>query len=147
MQRPSAPKPFARHLVIAAQAVVPSPIAPSESGPDPETGKYKSVPRQRYPAELLKHRFMPYGSVGGVDESVVDPVNGEDLSMDVDVEEVSSPKKQKKVDDKKDEAVKEKDTKKSPVVETKKSKGKKRKGDTDVTGTPTPKKSKKAKTS
>ena len=92
---------------------------------------------------------MPYGSVGGVDESVVGPVNGEDLAMDVDVEEVASPKKQKKVDDKKkDEAVKEKDTKlKSPVVETKKLKGKKRKGDADVTGTPTPKKSKKAKTS
>ncbi|KIJ92069.1 hypothetical protein K443DRAFT_114158 [Laccaria amethystina LaAM-08-1] len=142
-----APKPFACHLVIAAQAVVPSPITPSESGPDPETGKYKSVPRQRYPAELLKHRFMPYGSVGGVDESVV---NGEDVAMDVDVEEVPSPKKQKKVDDrKKDEAVKEKDTKKSPVVETKKSKGKKRKGDADedVTATPVHKKSKKAKTS
>ena len=145
----SAPKPFARHLVIAAQAVVPSPIAPSESGPDPETGKYKSVPRQRYPAELLKHKFMPYGSVGGVDESVVDPVNEEDVAMDVDVEQVASPKKQKKLDDKKkDEAVKEKDTKlKSPVVETKKSKGKKRKGDVDVTGTPAPKKSKKVKTS
>ena len=148
MHRPSAPKRFTRHLVIAAQAVVPSPIAPSESGPDPETGKYKSVPRQRYPAELLKHRFMPYGSFGGIDESVVGPVKGEDVAMDVDVEEVASPKKQKKVDDKKkDEAVKEKDTKKSPVAETKKSKGKKRKGDADVTGTPTPKTSKKAKTS
>jgi hypothetical protein len=93
---------------------------------------------------------MPYGSVGGVDESVVGPVNGEDVAMDVDVEEVPSPKKQKKVDDKKkDGVVKEKDTKKSPVVETKKSKGKKRKGDADadVTGTPAPKKSKKAKTS
>lgn len=89
---------------------------------------------------------MPYGSVGGVDESVVGLGNGEDLAMDVDVEEVPSPKKQKNVDDKKkDEAVKEKDTKKSPVVETKKSKGKKRRGDADVTGTPAPKKAKKVK--
>lgn len=142
-----APKPFARHLVIAAQAVVPSPIAPSESGPDPETGKYKSVPRQRYPTELLTHRFLPYGSVSGVDEFVVGPVEGKDVAMDVDVKDVASPKKEKKVNDKKkDEAVEEKDTKKSPVVETKKSKGKKRKGDADVTDTPALKKSKKAKT-
>jgi len=90
---------------------------------------------------------MPYGSVESVDESVVSPVNGEDVAMDVDVEEVPSPKKQKKVDDKKkDEALKEKDMKKSPVAETRKLKGKKRKGDADVTGTPAPKKSKKAKT-
>ena len=52
----SAPKPFARHIVISAQPVLPTPEATSE----PPT--FKSIPREQHPRELLKHKFMPYGS-------------------------------------------------------------------------------------
>jgi len=74
-----APKPIAHRFVVSAQAVRPT--------PDPSHGvrsggggalKYKNPPRHKYPKELLKHRFMPYGSQAPDDAAV--------LSVDADVE-------------------------------------------------------------
>lgn len=64
-----ASKPFAHHLLISAQSVVPTPCAPSASDPQASisTGPpYKNPPRQSYPKEVLKHQFMPYGSLVNV---------------------------------------------------------------------------------
>lgn len=130
----TASKPFARHIVVSAQAVQPSVEASSET-PSGTIVKHNNPPRQCYPKEVLKHRFMPYGSVNGLEGDLT--VEQETESMDVDTPEVPfaisfSPTK----------AVKEAPP--SSPKEAKKVKGKKRKGDGEA---PTAKKSKKAKTS
>lgn len=64
-----ASKPFAHHLLISAQSVVPTPCSPSTGDPQASisTGPpYKNPPRQSYPKEVLKHQFMPYGSLVNV---------------------------------------------------------------------------------
>lgn len=75
-----ASKPFAHHLLVSAQSVVPTPSAPSAGDPQASisTGPpYKNPPRQSYPKEVLKHRFMPYGSLVNV------PLNDSN-GMDID---------------------------------------------------------------
>jgi hypothetical protein len=57
----SAPKPIARHIVISAQPVLPTPNATPESVSD-SVPMYKNPPRQQHSKELLVHKFMPYGS-------------------------------------------------------------------------------------
>jgi hypothetical protein len=51
-----APKPIARHLVIVAQPVTPAPETTIKTEVTERSG------RQKYPKELLKHRYIPYGS-------------------------------------------------------------------------------------
>lgn len=129
----TASKPFARHIVVSAQAVQPSVEASSET-PSGTIVKHKNPPRQCYPKEVLKHRFMPYGSVSGLEGDIVEQ---ETESMDVDTLEVPpaiSPSSKKTA----------KEEPPSSPKEAKKVKGKKRKGDGEA---PTAKKSKKAKTS
>jgi len=116
----SAPKPIARHLVISAQDITPTPdsslIAASDSA-----RTYQNPPRQSYPKELLKHRFVPYGSLTRNDTGVTE----EDVEIEVEMDA-------------------EKDVMEDgtiPEKKSKKSKGKKRKMEEDA-----PKKSKKAKT-
>ena len=61
-----APKPFAHYLLLSAQPTQPTPCAPSAGGTQTSisTGpRYKNPPRQSYPKEVLKHQFMPYGSL------------------------------------------------------------------------------------
>jgi len=59
-------KPISRHLVITAKPSIPTPEpSAAESGSDPAEPYYKNPPRYRYPAEVLKHRFMPTGSLAG----------------------------------------------------------------------------------
>ena len=71
--RRSAPKPFARRLVISARPSLPTPPqSPSESS----QVLHQNPPRPSYPKELLKHRFMPLGSLaptGDSEEMDVDP--------------------------------------------------------------------------
>ena len=112
-----APKPVARHIVVSAQPVLPTPEHTAESTLDP-TPVYNNPPRQVYPKELLKHRFMPYGSETPVDKTVDD--------MDVDVEGTM----------RKDVLPEEP----SMQMEKPSTKRKKRKGDVEAT----PKKSKRA---
>ncbi|KAG6861779.1 hypothetical protein C0995_012283 [Termitomyces sp. Mi166 len=82
----TAPKPIARHLVVSAQAVAPTPD-PASTGP---IQPYSRPPRENYPKEVLTHSFKPYGSLGYVKPE-------EEIKMDVDVPAPSSPTQQKKV--------------------------------------------------
>ncbi|KAF5349666.1 hypothetical protein D9756_008960 [Leucocoprinus leucothites] len=61
----TAPKPISRHLIISAHPPEPTPseTAPSTTTTTGSATKYKNPPRQKYPSELLTHRFMPYGSL------------------------------------------------------------------------------------
>ncbi|KAJ3506952.1 hypothetical protein NLJ89_g6571 [Agrocybe chaxingu] len=127
-----APKPITHHIVIAAKAVTPTP--PIDAG----AMQYKNPSRHSYPNEVLKHKFMPTGSM-------VDVMNShtEDVVM-ADIETTSTPEQPspKKIHNKFLASV-------EPEHEvekyTKKSKGKKRKGDVaDTLETPA-KKSKKSK--
>ncbi|KAF8162749.1 hypothetical protein B0H34DRAFT_692810 [Crassisporium funariophilum] len=135
-----APKPFAHHILVAAQAVVPTPDSSSSDAHTPGvTLQYKNPPRQSYPKEVLKHQFLPYGSLVNVTN------DGDVPMMDVDVVEdpqqpVSPRKKRTKV-------IEEAQSETTPIVpEEKKPKGKKRKGEiTDVVETPVSKKLKKSK--
>ncbi|KAJ8508169.1 hypothetical protein ONZ45_g9529 [Pleurotus djamor] len=112
------PKPITRRLVVAAQPVTPS-LADA-----PAPVLYQNPPRQSYPKELLRHRFMPFGSeVTEITEQQADVT-----AMDVD----SPTQKKDKVHSKEVAPA-------SPV----KVKGKKRKGDE---ATSLSKKSKKIKT-
>jgi DNA-directed RNA polymerase I subunit RPA34.5 len=92
-----ASKPFAHHLLLSAQSVVPTPCAPSTGDPQASisTGPpYKNPPRQSYPKEVLKHQFMPYGSLVNVttndsNEMDIDNVE-EEIVIDVDIENPES---------------------------------------------------------
>lgn len=61
MHEDTAPIPITRHLVLAAQPTLPTPL-PSEPN-IPVTGPYKGPERYRHPSHLLKHRFLPSGTV------------------------------------------------------------------------------------
>ncbi|KAF8894840.1 hypothetical protein BD779DRAFT_1382818, partial [Infundibulicybe gibba] len=56
-----APKPIARHLVISAQPARAT-MGSSDNSRKMETLHQNPV-RESHPKELLKHRFMPYGSL------------------------------------------------------------------------------------
>ena len=116
-----APKPIARHLVVSAKDISPTPNSSIQAVSD-SARTYQNPPRQSYPKELLKHRFMPYGSLIGNDDS------GATQDVDVDME----------ADGEKGTTAQEGA---SPEKKPKELKGKKRKVEGD-----TPKKSKKAKT-
>ncbi|GLB35591.1 putative DNA-directed RNA polymerase I subunit RPA34.5 [Lyophyllum shimeji] len=126
-----APKPIARHMVVSAQPVAPS-SDPSSTVP---IQPHPRPPRECYPPEVLKHKFQPYGSLSGAKEARA----AEEGQMDVEVPttqpEPPSPTQKKIKRSKAD----------SPEVDTKKTKGKKRKGDGGEA--PPEKKQKKPKTS
>lgn len=93
-----ASKPFAHHLMISARSVVPTPCAPSAGDPlvSISTGPpYKNPPRQSYPKEVLKHQFMPYGSLVNVttnDRNEMDiDKHEEEIVVDVDIEKNPEP--------------------------------------------------------
>jgi hypothetical protein len=73
----SAPKPITRHLVVAAQAVVPTSY-PASANAASHTNK--NPPRQCYPKELLKHRFLPIGALASSAE------DGDTMDVDVHME-------------------------------------------------------------
>ncbi|KAI0062015.1 hypothetical protein BV25DRAFT_1804497 [Artomyces pyxidatus] len=54
-----APKPITRHLVVAAPPARPSGPEPDDASPGHLI--YQNPPRHAYPAQLLTHRFRPYG--------------------------------------------------------------------------------------
>ena len=159
-----ASKPFVHHLLVSAQLVVPTPYESSSStgGTQPSimTGPpYKNPPRQSYPKEVLKHQFMPYGSLVNVtnngNEMDID-THEEGTVMNVDMEtpepQLTLPPKTKR---KREKTVDETHlatplkpfTTTEPGSEGKKAKGKKRKGESaDTVESSVPKKSKKSKT-
>lgn len=84
-------KPFARHIVIAAQ--------PATHTPSTEPGallaeQYRNPLRYSYPEEVLKHRFAPYGSAT-IGSPITDDSGGTEtivnVAEDVDVAEVAVP--------------------------------------------------------
>ncbi|KAF8801410.1 hypothetical protein BYT27DRAFT_7198187 [Phlegmacium glaucopus] len=154
-----APKPFTHHLLISAQSVVPTPYASSSSSTQPSemTGPpYKNPPRQSYPKEVLKHQFMPYGSLVNVtnNDDEMDTETHEGMNVDIETPEPQPtlpPKTKRKKGKVVDEIHLETPLKPSTATEAepegKKAKGKKRKGEgTDTAESPAPKKSKKFKT-
>ena len=125
-----APKPIARHFVLSAQNIIPTsdPSVPTASD---SAQIYQNPPRQSYPKELLKHRFMPYGSL--VRNNDINAAQDTDVDMGVDEEGKGKGSQPKLIG--------------SPGKKTKDSKGKKRKveGDSKMEDDLL-KKSKKAKT-
>ena len=120
-----APKPILHHLVVAAQAVTPTPDT-SLADAD-RRAQYKNPPRHSYPKEVLKHRFTPYGSL-------LNPVQDDSSPMDVDdaaVEEPQPPPSPSKKRTKNTDAVISDPPVEEPKVEreVKSTKGKKRKGE------------------
>ncbi|KAJ7272803.1 hypothetical protein C8J57DRAFT_1434869 [Mycena rebaudengoi] len=90
-----APRGIARHVVVSAQAVKPTPD-PAHTGDSPSARPvYKNPPRECHPKELLKHRFMPYGSLVGEGIGVVVTNDDDAPAMDVDAPD-ATPKKSKK---------------------------------------------------
>ncbi|KZT18821.1 hypothetical protein NEOLEDRAFT_1079250 [Neolentinus lepideus HHB14362 ss-1] len=66
-------KPVSRRIVVTTKSALPT----LEHSSDSSASETRSAPRQRYPSELLTHRFTPYGSLSAVDNSDGD-------AMDVD---------------------------------------------------------------
>ena len=71
-----APKPVARHLVLTSQPALPTP--PSSDLEIPLAGPYKGPERYKHPKHLLKHRFIPCGTV-------IDPADSPNVDMEIDV--------------------------------------------------------------
>lgn len=107
--------------------------ATSDSASDPKASVtvYQNPPRQSYPKGLLKHQFMPYGSMVRVNAN--DPAP---MDVDVEAEDVAGTQTQAEVADTSRKA--------SVQAEGKMPKGKKRKGDAEPSTSP--KISKKVKT-
>ncbi|KAJ7084847.1 hypothetical protein B0H15DRAFT_383168 [Mycena belliarum] len=116
------PTPIARTIVLSAQAVKPTPDSSAANFPNAPS-VYKNPPRERYPSELLTHKFMPCGSLVGEGDRVGTPAA---LEVDGEVLVPDTPVKTKS--------------------ESKKPKGKKRKGEGDAVDGEPPKKTKKVKT-
>ncbi|KAF9036886.1 hypothetical protein BJ165DRAFT_1506698 [Panaeolus papilionaceus] len=167
-----APKPFTRHIVIAAQPIQPSPSLAtssitSDSPSESESAQYKNPPRYSYPKEVLKHRYIPYGStellsplhggLGGVSESGEGAMDVDKQQEEEEEEEeappsaqppVESPKKggrKEKEAGKGKEKTKEKEKEKEKTKEKEKRKGKKRKGEGEAEEAVPAKKAKKSK--
>lgn len=70
-----APKPVARHLVVAARPAEPM---RRDGASDPAT--FQTPPREAYPDEALTHRFRPYGDPG--DPPPPPPEDQMDLGVD-----------------------------------------------------------------
>ncbi|KAJ4475559.1 hypothetical protein J3R30DRAFT_3294445 [Lentinula aciculospora] len=125
-----APRPITRHLIISAQHP-----KPSSSEQSPETSiPTQNPPRFSYPKELLKHRFVAFGS----NKTIVNDANdAHGVGGDGDVEMRDAPTKSDKQSRKSD--------KKSTERESKQSKETKKRKTADETVMPTPKKQKKLK--
>ncbi|KAI5118318.1 hypothetical protein M0805_006602 [Coniferiporia weirii] len=98
-----APKPIVHHLVLTAQPVLPTPPPSSPGAPDAVS--YKSPARYQYPKHLLKHRFLPTGTIHeslkpteGIESMDVDQDQPDQTSQKADVVKITSPKKKRRVD-------------------------------------------------
>ena len=74
--RYTVPKITTRHIVLSAQPSSPDVSVPEGENVDMSWSTGQNPPRPSYPKELLKHRFMPYGSLA--------PSKDHASSMDVD---------------------------------------------------------------
>ncbi|KAF7799701.1 hypothetical protein EIP86_010943 [Pleurotus ostreatoroseus] len=92
-----APEITTRHIVLSARPDTPSSAKPTTEDDDMSWSTLQNPPRPAYPKELLKHRFMPYGSLAPPKDAVE--------AMDVDEQqeaavpathEIASPSKKHK---------------------------------------------------
>jgi hypothetical protein len=131
-----APKPIARHLILSAQ-----PIKPTT---DP-TVSFKSPQRPSYPKELLKHRFMPYGSQANTCAAANPPMDV-DTAPAVPTDDAAAVQPLKPPSTSKEQKGKGKRLESPEIVEVPSQKTKKRKGaDVEIIDTPVAKRSKKTK--
>ncbi|CAA7260898.1 unnamed protein product [Cyclocybe aegerita] len=128
-----APKPIAHRIVVAAQAIIPTP--PTDAG----ATQYTNPPRHSYSKEVLKHKFMPTGSMVDVTSSHTEDVVMAEVEA-ISTSDQSSPKKRR-------EQLATVEPEPDVEKNAKKSKGKKRKGDVADTSEMPAKKSKKSKSS
>lgn len=77
-----------RHLVISTKSSLPTPD-PSSDSDMPYQAIHQNPPRHSYPREILKHRFMPTGSLAltGEEESTI-TVDSNEMNVDATVSEV-----------------------------------------------------------
>ncbi|KAF8638885.1 hypothetical protein AX17_001938 [Amanita inopinata Kibby_2008] len=71
----AAPKPFSRHIVVCSQPAILQHAPELNTAGDVLPTVYQNLPRESYPPEMLKHQFMPYGSLAtiiGVDSATED---------------------------------------------------------------------------
>ena len=154
-----APKPFTHHLLLSAQSVLPTPCTDATQASTSSGLPYQNPPRQAYPTEVLKHQFMPYGSLVNVtdnnNEMDTDTRVEEKMVMNVDIEPPETqPTVTVKAKRKRGKTVDETPLlaptiKPSPAIETEPEGKKAKKRRTESTGraeTPAPKRSKKSKT-
>ncbi|KAJ3788267.1 hypothetical protein GGU11DRAFT_708705 [Lentinula aff. detonsa] len=119
-----APRPIARHLIISAQ-----PIIPSSSDISTETATLtQNPPRFSYPQELLKHRFVAFGSTKNTNAEDAHYGDGDD---DIQMEDVHMKS--------------DKLTQKTTEKVSKQSKESKKRKKAEDAAMPTPKKQKKSK--
>jgi hypothetical protein len=67
--RVTAPKAITRRLVVTAQHAHPTPLEDGNGVIQLEV-LMQNPPRPSYPEDVLKHKFMPYGSVSGTSDGV-----------------------------------------------------------------------------
>ena len=67
----SAPEITTRHLVLSARPDIPSTVMEDGEDVDMSWTTEQNPPRPAYPEEVLKHRFMPYGSLAPPRDGVV----------------------------------------------------------------------------
>ncbi|KAH9914455.1 uncharacterized protein B0H18DRAFT_1045048 [Fomitopsis serialis] len=90
-----APQPIARHIVVTAKPEAPTPVADAN---DAEDTLYKNPPRPRYPLEVLKHRFMPLGSLASTGAPDAMDVDLDVVPVSVSQTKDGPPKKKRKGD-------------------------------------------------
>ncbi|KAI9436317.1 hypothetical protein H4582DRAFT_1816817 [Lactarius indigo] len=84
-----APKPIARHLIVAAR-----PAEPTRGDAVSDPTAFQDPPREAYPDEALTHRFRPYGDPG--DPPPAPPEDQMDLGVDDDKHAEEGGAKEKK---------------------------------------------------
>lgn len=91
-----APDVTTRHIALSARPTEPTKVSDTENA-DISWSTHQNPPRPSYPKELLKHRFMPYGSLAPT-EKAADAMDVDEPSATASPskKEKSSPVKHKK---------------------------------------------------
>lgn len=93
-----APEITTRHIVLSARPEAPSSKGPNNKDDDMSWSTFQNPPRPSYPKELLKHSFMPYGSLAPPKDAVetMDVDRPQELGASDTLDGVSPAKKQKR---------------------------------------------------
>ncbi|KAI0692228.1 hypothetical protein BC835DRAFT_1278121 [Cytidiella melzeri] len=97
-----APKIPTRHVVLSARPPSPSLHSQTSAGEDMSWSRQQNPPRPSYPKELLKHRFVPFGSLVNASQPKTEE------GMDVDEQPLTTQPKRAKVEKLEDDGTKPK---------------------------------------